>query len=175
MSERTNEVVGVVSHMKKSGVLKPVIIGFALGIVLLLIGGFAFSDEEKQSETADHSTTSYEEFLQYKESVRREVEGLARSVSGVEQVSAVVFFDGVGGSIYARNTQSGNVLKEEYVIIGSGSSSHALYIGESLPPLSGIGVVCDTGDRAALRNELAALLAATYGLPLTRVYVSEGG
>jgi hypothetical protein len=60
------------------------------------------------------------------------------------------------------------------VIIGSGSSAHALYLGESLPKLSGIGVVCNTGGSTEKRNELLLLLSNAYGLPMTRIYVSEG-
>ena len=95
------------------------------------------------------------------------------SVRGVKSVSAVVYFDGVGESVYAVNIQSGNSEKTEYVVIGSGSNAHALYLGESLPRLVGIGVVCDTGGNVGVKNELAALLSAAYGLPLTRVHVIE--
>ena len=169
-------VTGMVAHMKKSGWLRIVIIGFALGIALLLLGSFAFSEEKERDVGQDAAGEDRQQvFLQYKESMQSEIEGLCMSVSGVRTASAAVFFDGLGESIYAQNTQSGNTDKCEYVIIGSGSSAHALYIGESLPRLSGIGVVCDTGDVASVRSEIAALLSATYGLPLTRVYVSEGG
>ncbi|MBQ8408788.1 MAG: hypothetical protein IJY39_07990 [Clostridia bacterium] len=175
MGDRSNEVAGAVHHMKKNGMLKLIIIGFAVGIALLLIGSFGLSEKEGEQAGGDVEAQDRQVvFLQYKETVRREVEDVCRSVSGVKNATAVVFFDGLGGSIYAQNTQSGSTDKCEYVIIGSGSNSHALYIGESLPQLSGIGVVCDTGGSASVRNEIAALLSATYGLPLTRVYVSEG-
>ena len=65
--------------------------------------------------------------------------------------------------------------KNEYVIIGSGSNAHALYLGESLPKLSGIGIVCNTGDSLTKRNEILSLLSAAYGIPMTRIYVTEAG
>ena len=43
---------------------------------------------------------------------------------------------------------------------------------ESLPTLSGIGIVCDTEGDEYVKNEIAALLSSAYGLPLTRIYVS---
>ena len=173
MAEVGNEMIGAVNYMKKKGKLKIVALGFAVGVALLLLGSIAF--EKKETVIAESAATnSYEAFLEYKEGLRLEIEGLCRSVDGVGNVHAVVFFDGIGESVYAQNTQSGNTEKSEYVVIGSGSSSHALYLGESLPKLSGIGVVCDTGGRDNVKNELAALLSAAYGLPLTRVYVSEG-
>lgn len=175
MPDRGNEIVGVVNHMKKKGSLKIVVIGFIVGLSLLLIGGFAFTEKETNAtETQSDASGSYIAFLEYKDRVRNEIESACLSVRGVKNAHAVVFFDGIGESIYAQNTQSGNTQKNEYVIIGSGSNSHALYLGESLPPLSGIGVVCETGGSDAIKNEIAALLSAAYGLPLTRIYVSEG-
>lgn len=174
MGERSNEMAGAISHFKKNGTLKLIIIGFLVGIALLLIGSFAFSDENDKADEQMQEGQKTDAFKEYKETVQREVEEICRSVAGVKAASAVVFFDGQGGSIYAQNTQSGNTDKTEYVIIGSGSNSHALYIGESLPSLSGIGVVCDTDGNMSVRNEIAALLSAAYGLPLTRVYVTEG-
>lgn len=175
MPERNNEIVGVVNHMKKKGSLKIVIIGFIVGLALLLIGSFAFGEKQNTvTDSPNDTSVSYTSFLEYKERIRNEIENACLSVRGVKSAHAVVFFDGIGESIYAQNTQSGNTNKNEYVIIGSGSNSHALYLGESLPPLSGIGVVCETGGSDAVKNEIAALLSAAYGLPLTRIYVSEG-
>ena len=175
MPDRSNEIVGVVNHMKKKGSLKIVVIGFIVGLSLLLVGSFAFSDnEKKEADPQAEAGDVYSAFLEYKERIRAEIEGACLSVRGVKSAHAVVFFDGVGESIYAQNTQSGNTSKNEYVIIGSGSSSHALYLGESLPPLSGIGVVCQTGGSDVAKNEIASLLSAAYGLPMTRIYVSEG-
>lgn len=175
MTDRSNDIVGAVSHMKKKGTLKIIIIGFIVGVALLIVGSFAFNEKTSEGVEGDSvGTPSYSSFLEYKNSVKSEIEETCLRVKGVKSAHAVVFFDGVGESKYAQNTQSGNSEKNEYVIIGSGSSSHALYLGESLPPLSGIGVVCDTGGSDAIKNEIAALLAAAYGLPLTRVYVSEG-
>lgn len=175
MTEGTNEIVGAVMHMKKNGMLKLLILGFVIGIVLLIVGSLAFSDEKKEGgDSASEQGEQRIDFHQYKEGLRQEIEDVCSGVSGVRDARAVVFFDGMGESVYAKNTQSGSVEKTEYVIVGSGSNSHALYVGESLPPLSGIGVVCVTGGNVAVRNEIAALLSATYGLPMTRIYVSEG-
>ena len=175
MPDRGNEIVGVVNHMKKKGSLKIVIIGFMVGLSLLLVGSFAFSDKEKSKNDApDDSTGAYSEFLEYKADLKEEIESICKSVRGVNKAYALLYFDGIGESIYAQNVQSGNTNKTEYVIIGSGSSSHALYLGESLPQLSGIGVVCECGGSDAIKNEIAALLSAAYGIPLTRIHVSEG-
>ena len=173
----TRDIVGTVAHMKKNGSLKFLIIALSIGAILFLVGGIVLGDGEKGKENVDEEKR--EElvgFFEYKAMLEEEIEKTCSSVSGVDNVSAVVFFSEVGGSIYAQNNQSGGATgneKNEYVIIGSGSNAHALYLGESLPRLSGIGVVCDTGGDLTKRNEILALLSAAYGLPMTRIYVSE--
>lgn len=169
-----SQALGAIKHMNKSGILRVVIIGAVIGIALILIGGNLGLKSEKEENTEDAEKSGYSEFLEYKEEIERELEGLCSSISGVSEVKAVVFFDDRGGSKYAQNNQSGGYgEKSEYVIIGSGSSSHALYLGEELPKICGIGVVCRTGNSESKRAELAVLISATYGLSMTRVYVSE--
>lgn len=174
MSEK-NGVVGAVKHMKKSGALRVVIICVIAGALLLTVGSLGiFENKNDTPEQSQSEKSSYGSFLEYKDAMEAEIKGLCLSVSGISEVNVVVFFDSVGGSMYAQNSQSSNSTeKSEYVIIGSGSNSHALYLGESLPQLSGVGVVCRTGNSMSLRNELTALIAATYGLSMTRVYVAE--
>lgn len=176
-NNEARDVMGTVAHMKKNGTLKLLIIALSVGIVLLIVGSFIFPDEQKPSaDISDTEGTKLIGFFEYKDMLEGEIESICLGVSGVKKVKAVVFFSEVGGSLYAQNTQSGGAGsdKNEYVIIGSGSNAHALYLGESLPTLSGIGVVCDTGGDITKRNEILALLSSAYGLPMTRIYVSEG-
>ena len=174
-NDGARDVIGTFAHMKKNGTLKILLIALIFGAALFAIGSFALSDKGKSSEqSSDEAGGELISFFDYKQLLEEEIETLCMSVSGVRGVSAVVFFSDVGGSVYAQNTQSGGSQKNEYVIIGSGSSSHALYLGESLPTLSGIGVVCDTGGSEEKKNELLLLLSSAYGLPLTRVHISEG-
>jgi hypothetical protein len=167
-----------VSHMKKTGVLKILIFALLAGMLLLAIGSF-FSEREEGdlSEVDEQERGKLAGFFEYKDYLEKEIEGLCSSVSGVGGAKAVVFFGEAGEILYAQNVQysSQSSEKSEYVIIGSGSGAHALYIGESLPTLSGIGVICDTGDSEGKRNELLRLLSSAYGLPMTRIHVSERG
>ena len=175
----TRDIVGTVAHMKKRGSLKFLIIALALGAILFLVGSLALGDDgEKKDNSSEPEKEDLIGFFEYKSLLEDEIEGLCKGVSGVNNVSAVTFFSDVGGSLYAQNSQSGGAAgnqKNEYVIIGSGSNAHALYLGESLPGLSGIGIVCDTGNSASKRNEILSLLSAAYGLPMTRIYVTESG
>ncbi len=177
-SNDTRDVIGTVAHMKKNGTFKILLIALIAGGAMLILGSLFLSDNE-QTGAAEGNGESLEliGFFEYKELLECEIEALCLNVYGVERAEAVVFFSNVGGSLYAQNTQSGNSGsdKSEYVIIGSGTNAHALYLGESLPTLSGIGIVCDTGGDQTKRNEILALLSSAYGLSMTRIYVSEAG
>ncbi len=169
--------MGAFAHMKKSGTLKILILVLSAALILLAVGSI-FSTREEKGELSDTKEgEGVIGFFEYKEMLEREIEGICIGVLGVESANAIAFFSEVGGSVYAQNTQSGNMSqdKSEYVIIGSGSNAHALYLGESLPRLSGIGVVCKTGGDETKRNEILLLLSSAYGLPMTRIYVSEAG
>ena len=170
---KTGEIVGTLGYMKKRGSLKILIIALVIGAILLLIGSVGLFEKQNAEAVGDgHESDKYTSFIEYKKGIEQEIKTVCESVSGISCISVVAVFDGMGESIYAQDTQSGNSEKNEYVIIGSGSSSHALYLGESLPKLSGIGVVCRSDGETA-RNELTALLAATYGLSMTRIYVAK--
>ncbi len=173
-----SDVLGTVAQMKKNGMIKVLLVVLIIGAALILIGSLTLGEGEKNgSEGTDGQEIGGSiDFYDYKRTLEEEIEALCGTVSGVGYVNAVTFFDEIGGSIYAQNTQNGgNTQKSEYVIIGSGSNSHALYIGQSLPRLSGIGIVCNTGGDLTKRNELVALLSAAYGLPMSRIYVTESG
>jgi hypothetical protein len=173
MSQSSGIEVGqVIGHMKKKGSFRVVTVGFVLGLVLLILGSVFFKDG-KSSETTEAARISFS-VQAYKQELMQEIESICLKVEQVKSVKVIVFFDEIGGSVYAQNVQDGGTYKSEYVIVGSGSGSHALYLGESLPELSGVGIVCDTGDSARIRSELSMLISSVYGLPLTRVYVSEG-
>ena len=171
------DIVGTVAHMKKKGTLKILIIVLIIGAILFIVGSFFTDDEKKDNTLPEDENGELIGFFEYKALLEDEIKSLCSSVGGVKSVSAVVFFSETGGSLYAQNTQSGNMSsqKNEYVIIGSGSNAHALYLGESLPKLSGIGIVCNTGDSLTKRNEILSLLSAAYGIPMTRIYVTEAG
>ena len=167
-----------VSNMKKTGVLKILILALLAGMLLLAVGSFVSEREEDNTTSLDgQERGELAGFFEYKAYLEEEIEGLCSSVSGVSGAKAVVFFSEAGGIQYAQNVQYGSQSSEksEYVIIGNGSGAHALYIGESLPKLSGRGVICDTGDSEGKRNELLRLLSSAYGLPMTRIHVSEQG
>lgn len=140
----------------------------AIGIALIFFGGTS-----KHAETSDTETdyrTDNDELIIYQTYLESRVKTLCESVNGVGNVSVVVTLAGSFESVYATELQEG---KEEYVILGNGSSASALYLTRSAPEIAGIGIVCKGGGNTSVRCELIALLSASFHVSSNRIYVTE--
>ncbi|MBE6548233.1 MAG: hypothetical protein E7667_05075 [Ruminococcaceae bacterium] len=170
--QRAEDVSGAVRHMKKSGALWIVICAFAVGIILLIIGG-SIKDSDDDVEIPDAHVYSSENFDAYKSNLANNIKATCRKIIGGGDVVVLLDFSSSGQIVYAQNSNvsSDGDRREEYVIVGNGSNAQALYIGQSFPSLSGIGVVCPSSTPHELREKISGLLSATYGIPLTRIYV----
>lgn len=174
MSQQTgNEIGGAIKHMKKSGTLWLVLFGFAAGIILLMIGSGSFGEDNDAAD--EPSAEKVISISEYERALEEDVVSLCMRVSGVSEVYVAVRLCDGGETVYASDTQIGRDgdTRSEYVIIGSGSSAHALALGERAPEIAGIGVVCRGGESINIRNELTALISAAYGIPMSRIYVTS--
>lgn len=138
-----------------------------LGIVLLLFGGSLGENEEEQE---DSPLPVAEDLSDYRDSLEERIRQICGSVKGVGNVRVILMLEGGFSSVYATEWEGEN---EHYVILGSGSSAQALYLGQRTPKITGIGIVCTGGGNATVQRELTALLSSTFDLPSTRIHVTE--
>ena len=140
--------------------------GAVLGVLLILLGNGA-----QKSSTQGNTAISFDqdELILYQDYLEERVINLCQSVSGVGKVTAVVTLEGGFEEIYATQWESG---EEVYVILGNGSSASPLQISRALPQIAGIGIVCDGGGNAAVRQELIDLLSATFDVATHRIHVT---
>lgn len=139
----------------------------ALGAALLLFGG-SLGEKKKGSSAGEEA--SGEEFFAYQTYLEDRVRTLCESVSGVSDVTVIVTLDGEFRRVYATESDGE---REEYVILGSGSSASALFLSRDAPQIAGIGVVCRGGGNPSVQKELISLLSAAFHLSSNRVYVTE--
>lgn len=144
------------------------ILGAAVGILLLVIGGTNKSETETAVpqiyDPKNDETVIYQKYLE------QEIQKLCQSVSGVGDVTVAVTLSTGFESIYATEWKDG---EESYVIVGSGSSASALYLSRAVPAIAGIGIVCSGGGSERVRNELIPLISATFSVGSNRIYVTE--
>jgi len=155
---------------KKEGSARPllIVVGALVGIALLLFGDhlpFGKAEEQKACEISDE-----DELMRYQDYLEERIKKLCESVAGVKNVTAVVTLSGGFEQIYATEIVEGG---EEYVIVGSGSSAEALFLSRAAPAIEGIGIVCEGGSTPTVRQELTALLGATFHLSSHRIYITE--
>ncbi|MBQ7336427.1 MAG: hypothetical protein IJW92_08150 [Clostridia bacterium] len=147
-----------------------ILIAAVAGIALLIYGGNVGEQAEVTIETA--YTPLSDELIIYQNYLEERIKTLCESVNGVNQVTVVVTLSGSFESVYATEFLDGN---EEYVIIGSGSSSTALYLSKLAPTISGIGIVCNGGGNERIQHELLSLISATFHISTNRIYIAEAG
>ena len=142
------------------------IVGAVVGIALLLFGGMGAKQQDSELPTdtpdANAATDAYRQHLE------EEIRALCASL-GVRDPCVVVTLSGSFEQVYATEQKSNG---EEYVILGSGSTAHALLLAQNAPEIMGIGVICASPQNAALLDELVTLLATSFHTPSNRIYVT---
>lgn len=142
--------------------------GATLGVLLILMGN---TTPKAQEAAPSSAALERQELLLYQTCLEERIVNLCQTVAGVGRVTAVVTLEGGFEEVYATQWESGD---EIYVILGSGSSASALHLSRSMPKIAGIGIVCDGGGNAAVRQELTDLLSATFDLASHRIHVTAG-
>ena len=145
-----------------------ILIGAALGIALLLFG----TNFEKNETVTDQKSYALEddELILYQEHLEARVKELCESVGGVGNTTVIVTLGGSFESVYAIEDHDGG---EKYVIIGSGSNAQALFLTRTPPTIAGIGIVCQGGDNANVRQELTELVSAAFHVSSNRIHVTS--
>lgn len=143
----------------------------AFGLFLLVLSG-NMSDKESNEGERSEAIVRYDEKEYEKETVEK-IEELCASVNGVGSARVAVTLDGTYKAVYAVDMQTGSSVKNEHVLIGSGSSEEALLLGYTPPDILGVGIVCDGGDDPRIRAELISLVAAVFDLPTNKIYVTS--
>lgn len=157
-------------QIKKNGKLWLILLMLAAGVILLFIGNSDIfgAATENEDDCVHEEKLNIEDFEQ---TLEEDIAEFCSNLGGVRSVSVSVRLAGSSESIYAQNSQSGSGAdRDEYVIIGSGSSAHPLYLGERSPEILGIGVII-YGSSGSTKGQVEELLSAAYGVPLSRIYV----
>ena len=105
---------------KDKGQLKmlPVIIGGAIGVLLLIYGGtLGGGSAEEGNAAVSAEITSFDE-ARYEEELVKKIEDVCSRVKGAGKVSVAVTLDGSYSAIYAQNSSDGSSVRREYLLVG---------------------------------------------------------
>ena len=157
---------------KNGAKMLPVIIGAALGVLLLIYGtsvGKSKADENNNQVSVGISAFDEGE---YEQMLSKKIEDICKGVKGAGKVSVALTLDGSYRAIYAQNSSDGSSVRREYLLVGSGSSESALLLGYAPPEILGVGIVCGGGTNDMVRAEITALVSALLDVPTNRIYVT---
>lgn len=144
-----------------------------LGVLLLVLGGYSEGREEdgKSAGTAAVECDAEE----YARQTEARVSALCAKVAGAGDVSVFVSLKGGYRTVYAFDTQStSSGYKSEIVMSGSGADKGAVVSAYENPEIAGIGVVCEGGDDAQVREQIISLIAASLGIGTNKIFVAAG-
>lgn len=137
------------------------------GILLMLMGGGTEKSEEKSFDIDSLDPAKYAK------EVEERVEELCNRIDGVSSTYAVVTLEGGYRAIYASDFQSGSSnLKNQTVIIGSGSSEQGLLVGYENPQIAGIGIVCSGGDDANIKKNVISVISSAFNISTNKIFVA---
>ena len=141
-----------------------------VGVLLLTVSKCTSSDSGEKSNSAELENLDPSA---YAAEVEKKVETLCNKIDGVSSAHVVVTLKGGYRALYATDHQSGSSSnKKQTVIIGSGSSEHALLVGYENPEIAGIGIVCSGGDDAHKRKLIISVVASAFDISTNKIFVT---
>ena len=144
-----------------------------LGILLLLIGGYGGLYGERESDSISKTSENVPDADAFCRELEAKIVAICSRVSGVGEVNVAVSLDGGYQTIFVSNSYiSDDAVRQETVLLGSGSSEEAIAVGYRCPEIAGVGIVCDGGGETGIRAELISLVSAAFNIPSHKIYVS---
>lgn len=134
-------------------------VGLLLGVLLLVAGNFS-AERSSKTEAEPFSAEEYCEILETR------LSELLSSVEGAGEVRVMVSLEGGYQRVYEKDGEG------VPVTVGSGSSESAVLVSESTPAIGGVGVVCQGAKSERVKNEIVALISATLGIGVHKIYVT---
>ena len=140
------------------------------GAAMVLILVSALLPTGKVSTASDAVKASTGESA-YQKQLESQLTGLIEEIQGAGNTVVMVTLESTEETIYAVDTQSGQMQSQEkHVLLDDGS---ALEETTCMPTISGVAVVCDGGGDVRIAARITELIRALLGLPANRICVEQ--
>lgn len=178
------------SLLRKEGMLKLLVL---LGIVG--IGLIAFSSVFRKTDTpAVLQEAADEEFSaeDYRRQLCEELGNMIASIKGAGKTKIMLTLDGTVRNLYAsdndiqqkessrKNSADENADKQSsekkslITVRGRDGTEQAVRIGQLLPSVRGVLVVCEGGDDESVRKRITEAVKAALDIPASHICVTKG-
>ncbi len=151
---------------------KKLFVLLAMGIFGMLLILFSGTGETAESASTDSCAVN-----QTESEIEERLTLLLKSVEGAGRVRVMVTVDSLYEKTVAINTESESgeneeSYKGEYVLIEQSGDSDGLVLKITSPVIRGVGITCDGGESASVKQELIRLTSAALGIPVNRIWVT---
>ena len=183
------EEKGLKALGKKDNIIKIVVLVGILGIGLIFFSSVSRKQQCSEGNNAASDNAQSIGVEEYRRQLTEELGSMVSSIEGAGRTKLLVTLDGTVRSVYAadedisgRQSQKDSDKDEQnsekrtcIVIRRRDGSEEALMIGQIMPRIRGVLVVCDGGDDADTAGRIKSAIASALNIPLTRICVSKMG
>ena len=175
--------------LNKEGILK-IIVFIGIAGIALIFGSSLFTQSRTQDNTtAEVSVPDTESATGYKQELCDELGYMLASIDGAGKTKVMVTLDGTVRNIYAtdndikqnessqktgsgENTTKQNDEKKTCIVVRMGDGSEqALTIGQLMPSVKGVLVVCQGGGSEEVRSRIKQAVSAALGIKESHICV----
>ncbi len=187
-----SEEKGLISKLLSSDRAVAVIVIAGLAGIALIFLSNALKPREIQDSSSQDVTTGQAEVIpeDYRNAVTEELGNMLASIEGVGRTKVMVTIDKTLQNIYAtdtdqngrettrqngydENTDKQNTEKRSCIVIkNKDGSEQALTVGQMMPQVKGVLIVCDGGDDEAVRQRVIDAVSAALDISKTHICVS---
>ena len=163
----------------REGWLKLIVILGLAGVALIFVSSLFRSQNSTSSsdETAAESGV-WEDVESYRERLTQELGNMVSSIEGAGRTKLMLTLDGTIRSIYAtdsdiqtRESSSGSEKKSYVVVRRKDGTEQALTIGQLMPVVKGVLVLCEGGNDEGVVKQIQAAVAAAVRLSTSHICV----
>lgn len=159
---------------RKDNLLHGIVLLGILGMACILLSTFMAPEEKEEEASATEACTETPE--EYRLRMQEELSVMLSSIKGVGRAQVLVTVQGSEEYHYAKEGDS--LISEEqvknsstYVTIG-GSSGEALVESVTHPPITGVVVACEGGDRSTVQESVYNAVSVACGISTAKIYVT---
>lgn len=139
-----------------------------LSAILLL---FLFQGGDSKERISENN-----QFQNYSEALRRELETILSEMSGVGKCTVFITYSDGGETVYAcdedLSSSDGKTDSDrKYVLVSSRSDGLVLKVYS--PSVLGVAVICQGGESTRVKNDVTEVLSRTLGISADRISVKK--
>ncbi|MBR2175697.1 MAG: hypothetical protein IJ861_01970 [Clostridia bacterium] len=192
-TEKVKTKEGIIPKLLSSDrALSIIVITGLIGIGLIFISS-SLSPPSVSDAQPDESELTSDELLDYRTQISEELGNMLASMDGVGRTKVMVTISGTVRNVYAtdvdvndrqtsrksgsdENADNQNTERRSCIVIRQKDGSEkALTIGQLMPEIKGVLIICDGGDNEQVRDNIVRAVAAALDINDSHICVSKLG